>query len=286
MITILERLDGTRINLFEKGIMTLDFVVSPIDLVFDSESIRGRPGRIRTRDDYGNRKVILKLLAMAQDRADIPIIRDELAAIIDGNEPFYVYESVTPKLYGFELPGQSSLKTAYDHSDTYILEQKRLLIQRTGNESLKFDGLNGKRSIEFETYKLPFWESTKTTVELSNVPDNAYTWKFNTSSFIVWNLGNEIVDPRYIPLVIKIKGSFPNGITLTNQTTGDVFKFNGVLSSTDTLEIRDINYFVNGLNSASETNYNLITLKPGENQILITGGTVSLVEFDFRFHYR
>lgn len=302
MITVIEKLDGKRINLFERGFLTAEFIVGPVDMKTESESVRGRPGRIVTTFDYGNRSVALILYALAADRADTIALRDELAAVIDGNEPFYIYESVTPNLYGFQLPGEIAYKNAYEQSDTYILEGKRLLIYRTGNEALRFTELTGKREIAFENYELPFWESSKTTAELNVIPkewdvdswawgmgiewDKSFSWKFTSSSFTVQNLGNELVDPRYMPFKIKLKGSFSNKVTIRNSTTGNQFEFNGSLLSSDELVLDGVDYLKNGARVASKTNYGLIKLKPGENQISITGGTVSSVEFDFRFYFK
>lgn len=157
MITVIEKLDGTRYNLLEYGFLTLDLVVSPIDLVFDSENVPGRPGRIRTRSDYGNRKVSLKLLTFAKDQADMIAKRDTLASLLDSNEPIYIYESVGDGMYGFEYPGEKTGEFSYQNIEATVDYSKRLLIQRVGNESMKFKGLVGKRTIEFETYDSPFW---------------------------------------------------------------------------------------------------------------------------------
>ncbi|QCR33122.1 phage tail domain-containing protein [Lysinibacillus sp. SGAir0095] len=302
MITVIEKLDGTRINLFDKGVLTADFVVSPIDLKTDSENISGRPGRILTSFDYGNRAATLNLYALADSRLDTITLRDRIAELIDGNEPFYIYEGVTPKLYGFQLPGEVSNRNAYEQSDTYILEGKRLLIYRIGNGAIKFSGLTGNRNIEFETYELPFWESSKTTLELSELAkewninplilgmgiewDEDYTWEFTSAYPIVRNLGNVPVNPRYMPLKITIKGDFPNGVTLTNQTTGESVTFSGSLTASDTLVFDGVQYLKNGVNVSYQTNYGLIKLKPGENQISITGGSLTSVKFDFRFYFK
>ena len=299
---MIEKLDGTRFNLFDKGFLTAEFIVGPVDTKFSSESVQGRPGRILTTFDYGNRTVALVLYAIADDRYDTISIRDELAGLIDGNEPFYIYESVTQKLYDFQLPGQMSNLNAYQQSETHILEGKRLLIFRTGNEALRFSGLTGKRDVVFETHELPFWESSKTTLEFCEISkewninpvilgmgiewDEDYTWSFDTTNPNVINLGNVPVNPRYMPLKITIKGDFPDGLTLTNQTTGESVTYNGSLTPSDTLVFDGVQYLKNGVNVSKHTNYGLIKLIPGENQISITGGTVTSVEFDFRFYFK
>lgn len=301
MDLIIERLDGTRFRLSEHGVMVLDFVPSPIDITFDSENVQGRPGRIRTRSDYGNRLIKIYLMFVAQNRFGIPILRDEIADLLDGNEPFYVYESVTNKLYDFELPGQTQYNSAYANPETVDLTHKRYLIQRTGNESSKFSGLTGQRIIDFETYELPFAETPFTTLELLNKEwtDDQWAWAmgltweeeppkytFNTNSFIVKNFGQIKIDPRNIPLVIKLKGTFSSKVTIKNLSTGEEFIYNGPLAVGDELVIDGVDYLKNGARVTGNTNKNLISLKRGENQFEITGGTVTSISFDFRFYFK
>lgn len=156
-MTVIERLDGTRHNLYDYGIITTELWVYPIDIVFDSESIPGRAGRIRTRDDYGNRKVILKIMVFAENQQDMDVKHDLVASLLDTREPFYIYRSYVERLYDFEVPGQTSNNNIYKNIRSIPDFSKKLLIQRTGNEVMKFKGLVGTRSIEYETYSTPFW---------------------------------------------------------------------------------------------------------------------------------
>lgn len=75
-------------------------------------------------------------------------------------------------------------------------------------------------------------------------------------------------------------------MTLTNQATGERVTYNESLTASDTLVFDGVQYLKNGVNVSKHTNYGLIKLIPGENQISITGGTVTSVEFDFRFYFK
>lgn len=301
MDAIIERLDGTRFRLSEFGIMVLEFRVSPIDIQFDSEHVHGRPGRLRTKSDYGNRSITLKLMFTAQNRFGVPLLRDAVADIFDGTEPFYIYESVANKMYSFEIPGETQYSSAYDNPEIVDLMYKRYLVQRINNDSAKFTGLTGRRDVELETFDLPFAETPFTTLEIKNKEwtDNQWAWgtdldwqesppkyTFNSNSFIVKNFGQLKIDPRFFPLKIKLKGSFSNQVKIKNVTTNEEFIYNGSLSPTDELVLDGVDYLKNGNRVTSDTNKKLISLVRGENQFEIIGGTVSSISFDFRFYFK
>ena len=63
-MTIIEKMNGERFDLTKYGIPILK--VGPVDLVYDSENVKGRPGRNRTMRHYGVRKLQLKLLLNAE----------------------------------------------------------------------------------------------------------------------------------------------------------------------------------------------------------------------------
>lgn len=154
---IIEKLDGTQINLLDHNIIPYDLDVGPIDIVFDSENVPGRPGRIRTRYDYGNREVSLKLMVFADNPRDTIAKRDLIASLLDGNEPYYIYDFSVNSLYGFEKPGEKTGGFNFRNADIDIDMSKKLLVQRVGNAKLHYTGLVGKRTIEYETFDYPFW---------------------------------------------------------------------------------------------------------------------------------
>lgn len=154
---IIEKLDGTQINLLNLGFLPYDLDVGPIDLIFDSENIPGRPGRIRVRSDYGNRQVSFKVMVFATSPAETLVKRDLLASILDGKEPYYIYDFSVRGLYPFEKPGEKTGEFNFKDAIIDIDLSKKLLVQRTGNAKLHYKGLVGTRTIEYETFDSPFW---------------------------------------------------------------------------------------------------------------------------------
>ncbi len=109
---------------------------------------------------------------------------------------------------------------------------------------------------------------------------------YGTNNFTVKNLGNVKIDPRESELKITIKATASSYLEFKNNTTSEVFRFNGALTGTDTLVLNGIHTYKNGANAILNTNKKPLTLVPGNNVFSVSGGTVQSIEFDFRFLYK
>lgn len=298
-MTILETMEGVRHDLTRYGIPFLK--IGPVDIMYDSENVTGRPGRNRTQKYYGIRKIQLKLLLKADSEMHTIMLRDELASILDVAKDFYIYEQVSEKP-GFEFPGQTHFQSYQDRIKWTPLLYKRWRVERINNDAIEWNGLRGTRVIEFETSELPFAVSPYTSLQLQQYgkqwDSNMYSWEmglewdnggpnftFNQSYFTVKNHGNVDVNPRHMPLKIALRGHFPNGFTVTNHTTGESVTYNGSLTSSDTFVLDGVYYLKNGAHVTSATNKKLITLQPKDNQFSISGGTVHSITFDYPFYF-
>ncbi len=298
-MAILETMDGVRHDLTKYGVPILK--VAPIDIVYNSENITGRAGRNRTERYHGVRKLQLTLIVQAKDITDTELLTDQLADILDGDEEFYIYQQLMTKGYGFEMPGQLSFTGALDAVEWTPLMYKRWKVERINNDAIEWKGLKGKRVIEFETSDLPYGETPFSSMQLLdkewdleqiswglgfNWDENSPQFTFASNNFKVKNYGQITINPRYMPLRIVLRGNFLSGVTISNQTTGDTFTYNGALSTNDTLVIDGVNYLKNSHQITGQTNMKLITLKRGDNQFSIQGGTVTSVSFDFPFYFK
>ena len=299
-MAIIEKLDGSRYDLTKYGIPLLK--VNPVDIIYDSENVRGRPGRNRTDRYHGVRKLQLTMLLNAKSETDTIILRDKLAAILDDVEDFYLYEQVS-KGYKFELPGETSFKTSIDQLQWNPHMYKRWRVERINNDGIEWDGYRGKRVIEFETSDLPYAETPFTSLDIQSMEkswlDGRLAWQlgianwnnplpsytFNSNTFNVLNGGNVKVDPRCMLLKITLKGTFDSSVTIRNDTTGEVFIYKGSLTSSDTLVLDRISYLKNGAHITGSTNKKLISLAKGNNSFSITGGTITSISFEFPFYY-
>lgn len=110
----------------------------------------------------------------------------------------------------------------------------------------------------------------------------------NTSSFMIYNAGNQEVDPRESELVITLTSSTATaaGFIIRNNTTNETWKYNGNLNAGDQIIIDGVQMEKNAMNIVGDTDLDVISLAPGENQIQITGITGAFeISFEFRFLY-
>jgi len=88
-----------------------------------------------------------------------------------------------------------------------------------------------------------------------------------------------------LPLKITFTGASSN-LTITNQTTGDMWQYTGTTQAGDTITLDGVRSLKNGASIFGQTNRKLITLKSGWNDFAITGATGAFeISFDFRFYY-
>jgi hypothetical protein len=106
---------------------------------------------------------------------------------------------------------------------------------------------------------------------------------FTTSSFTFFNSGNQVVDPRlHSEMKIEFSGASTN-LTITNETTGDVWSYTGSTLSTDTILLKGIRSFKNGVSVFGATNRKLITLAIEDNDFTVSGASG---EFDLTISTR
>lgn len=107
----------------------------------------------------------------------------------------------------------------------------------------------------------------------------------STTTFKIYNAGDEKIDPRSKPLVIEFRGTSTN-LSIKNLTTLDTWSYTGTTLKTDFLKIAGVRSLKNGLSIFKDTNRKLITLQPGWNEFELTGTQGFFrITFQFRFNY-
>lgn len=269
--TIVQRLDGKMYKLEEIGIITRDFNPSSPSPKHNIEEIEGSHGAIDLGTVYEPRKINCSFYLKAYDMWDYALLRDEVFKIFDSRQSFYIIDARNPgKRWRVKCNG------------SYDIEQQRMY---------------GFFDIEFISFS-PFAESIGTT--LSPLTFDSDLWQIgqgliaedtkyhhNTTSFRIYNAGDVLIDPKYMPLKIKYKGK-SNNLTIKNNTTGDLWNYTGVTTTlNDVITLDGVRAYRNVLGSIfKNTNWALITLKPGWNDFELTGVNGDFkIEFDFRFYY-
>ena len=261
------------------GVLPLDFLVSAIEKERYVENIKGIPGPIDYGFDYKDREVTLNFwLRHFHGEHDQKLLKSELYAMLDSQPYFYVSDD--------QLPTRV-LKLAVD--EPYLPDR----INGSNISTLEF---------KCQIIGLPFWRTKYTTQDVEtkgfeaiaeqfgladglNIDYPKYT--FTENKFTVWNGGNVTLDPRNMPLKIKLKHLLTDGnFKLTNKTTGETFEYYAPRTG-NTVDLDGVQAFVGyQANRLRETNRKYISIVPGINEIEYSGGTMDNIQFDFPLYYK
>lgn len=269
----IEHLDGTTVDSRDFGFVVNRFHVPAPTVLNKSETIDGRHGGIDFGASYGPREIELEGYFNGKTVAAYPLYRDRIFRMFGGLKSFYIIDSYQP--------------------------WKRWLVRVDGDWDVDRLGRTafGEVKMTLKTQNLPFAETNATTLEPKVWKDNGWWWGagiawgdedayvYTTPSFTVKNFGDVPVDPRQSELVITFNGVSTN-LSITNETTGDVFQYYGTTGASDEIEINGIRPLKNGLSAIADTNLKLITIEPGENDFTVDGATGAFtISFEFRYLY-
>lgn len=261
------------------GVLPLDFLVSAIEKERYVENIKGIPGPIDYGFDYKDREVTLNFwLRHFHGEHDQKLLKSELYAMLDSQPYFYVSDDRLPTRV---------LKLAVD--EPYLPDR----INGSNISTLEF---------KCQIIGLPFWRTKYTTQDIEALGFDAIAEKFGMADglnidypkytftenkFTVWNGGNVTLDPRNMPLKIKLKHLVTDGtFKLTNKTTGETFEYYAPRTG-NTVDLDGVQVFVGyQANRLRETNRKYISIVPGINEIEYSGGTMDDIQFDFPLYYK
>jgi len=270
---IIELKDGTRYNLANYSCKRLHHRISSVEVVHNTSNVLGR-GLVFGKSYYGTRQIDVELYYKAEDIYDFYLLRDELNHLFSMKESFYIIFKREPgKRYLVQMASQLTLEpssSSRSFTVSFILEKK--FAESVGTS---FDLQNRKE-----------WDEDLWQYGMGIDWDEEYQYEFTSNSFSLYNIGNERIDPRYDQLEVTVKAVTSEYLQIRNTTSGDVYRFNGALTSNDTLILSGVKSLKNGLSVFSNTNKKLISLAPGVNNFVVEGGTVQSIAFNFRFLYR
>lgn len=287
--------DNKSYLLSDYDIHVQDIRVSSIPLITNRQEIDGFPGSLDYGSYYGDRPITVDFYIKARDDHDYPHLRDLLFELLVDTKPYYIRE----------------VRTTGEYEDDSYCKQKKVESYVNGkqyhvavNNTIDLDQVMkvGFGTIEYLTSGLPYAESIYTTKELNDTgysslvekyglvdginSDNT-KYKFTESNFTVWNAGNVTIEPETMRLLIRINGITPSdGFSIENLSTSEKITYNKKLNFKTSYIIDGINFTRGGIvNEFRDTNKKFISLKPGENNIKVTGEFAS-IEFDFRYYYK
>ncbi|MED0876553.1 phage tail family protein [Bacillus mobilis] len=271
MHLIIQRKNGKRYKLSkETGYIVLKFRPESIKVTRQRESISGRPP-VSIGTEIEGRSIHTELLFTAYDFPDHVLKRNEFFQILDSREEFYVIFS--------EEPGKRWLVSAEAFTPepvTTTLGRCEIVLY---SESPYAESI-GKTTDQI-TFDSNLWQIGQGLI----AEDIKYT--HSTLAFRIYNAGDVTIDPRSMDLKIKYKGR-SNNLSIKNVNTGDLWNYTGVTTTAnDVITLDGVRAYRNVLGSIfKNTNWGLITLKPGWNEFELAGPIGDFkIEFDFRFYY-
>ena len=262
---------------FPEGLMPLDIFVGSIAKERATETIEGRSGIVDYGTNYVDRSVELSMWINSSDTTDYRLLRNELYALFDTGNAFYIEETRVPSRV---------LKVAVDES--FIPD--RLTIR------------NASVDVTCRTLDSVFWESKYTTLELhdsgysataekyglvDNIDDEKVQYRFTSNNFTVYNAGNVTVEPESMYLrIIASEVTSSNNFTIRNKTTGDEFVLKRESNGSHVRLIGMVASMGSITNIFRDTNRRFIRLAPGDNEFEILNGTFAQISIDFKNYYK
>ena len=262
---------------FPDGLMPLDIFVSSISKKRATEEIEGRNGVVDYGTNYVDRSVELSMWINSADTIDYRLLRNEIYALFDTGNAFYIEETRVPSRV---------LKVAVDES--FIPD--RLTVR------------NASVEVSCRTLDSVFWETKYTTLEIhdsgyssavekyglvDNIDDEKVQYRFTENNFTVYNAGNVTVEPESMMLYIRASlldsaGNF----TIRNKTTGEEIILNRS-SAGSHFTIDGMVISLGGItNIFRDTNRRFISLVPGDNDFEVLNGTFEEIRFEFKYLYK
>lgn len=259
------------------GVTPLDFLVSSIERERYEETVNGIPGTIDYGFDFKDREITLKFqMEHYHDTFDFRLQRDELYNIFSSNNHLYVSDNLVPtRIIKLQVDGQ-------------------FIPERYGYwySTLEVTG---------KSVGLPFWQTKYTTQDIEasgytaieekygladGINVNYPNYTFNNKIVYVWNGGNVTIDPRNMPLMIKVNNLTSNvNFTIINETTNEQFVYKKQISPT-ALTLDGTKVLLGTYNYLRDSNRKFISLKPGLNKLKFLNGEFDNVRIDFPFFYK
>lgn len=269
MSLLIQKLNGVQFNTADFGLRLIEFDPDSPNYDHRYEDVDGIDGVIDVGTTMKQRTLNARFNMIARDMYDVALLRNEIFKLFHSKEAFYIIDN--------REPGKRWLVKVHP----YTIRTLRYF----------------KSSVDLQfTSASPYAESIGTTLDLMTFDSNLWQigqgliaedlkYTHETTSFRVFNASDIEIDPRKVPLVIRIRGA-TNGLTILNRTTGDTFKLNIPTVSGDTVELNRVRVFKNGNTVFTSTNRKVIRLAPGWNDFIVSGISGAFqIEFDFRFYY-
>ncbi|GAK32062.1 hypothetical protein WOSG25_270080 [Weissella oryzae SG25] len=111
------------------------------------------------------------------------------------------------------------------------------------------------------------------------------SFKSTANTFTINNLSSIAIDPYFQKHDLNIAINSDGPITITNKTNNTSWSYKSDIAFSDSLLIRGIVTYRNGVVDTMNTDFGFIKLEKGLNEILVTGSNNHSITFSFPFIY-
>jgi hypothetical protein len=278
---ILEREGQDPVRLDEtQDLVFLSFDVdSPTPINNTGGSIPGSDGvQDRGGTTYGSRNMVARFMLVEETKYNLALLKTNVLRLFDSKKPFSIIDEDNPGRRWKDLRLSDRI-TFEDKGPAMAIATIPMVAFMP--YAFSIGSLIDPFTIESELWQfsqnIPFEDAEGNLIDFS--------YEHTETEFSIWNLGDAVIDPRFIDLMITYKGA-SSGLTITNETTGDEWHYNGDSGSGDIITLDGVFSRKNGSSIFGDTSHKLITLAPGENKFKLTGTQGSFeISFDLPFLY-
>ncbi|MBF2179174.1 phage tail family protein [Staphylococcus warneri] len=239
----------------------------------ESTTMKGVDGELPNFATFAPFSLVVKCGFDGIDVIDATLAEQKLRNIFFKRKPYYIITSDNPCIkYAVKNPDINP-----DYGDYMAVKfELTFSVYKGYSESLK--------STDKFSLSSGDWQ-----FEEGLIFDDNIKYNHSTSSFKIFNGSDDTINPilrHKFRLDINIDA--PNGFTITNKTTGDVFEYTKPIKSNKTLSIQGVHPILNNKRVGVDTNFNFLTLDPGYNDIEISGSNLGKTntKWVFPFIYR
>jgi len=254
------------------GLDFLDYDEEGVEVQANTLERKGKDGVALGPSTFGPFNLVLRFTYVGTDTEDYNLMKQKLRGLLFRRDPYYIVHSDMPgKKYAVYCT-ENAITDVYSKYGTFEI---KFVVFKGYSESLK-DTL----SVDFLNDEWQFGNGL--------ITDNDISYRQNGKRFVIYNGSFDTIDPLNHKLIIRIKADAPNGFTMHNYHTNESFTYYGTLKNHQTLTLNGVHPIIGNTRVGIDTNYDWITLAPGNNNIEIEGNGLSNVsaEFEFNFIYR
>lgn len=237
---IIERMDGKTFHLNDLGIFEEKRLeISSPNIKTETTEIQGMHGIHSGETFLRERALKASLVLLADELGDMPEKKSEIFDLFDARQFFYLTEE---RDIG-----------------------KRWLVKSTSPFSIAEVATIGRFDISFTSFSA--FSETAALIQRH----------FDQPTFAFINEGTEKLNMRSQAVTeIEFRG-VSTGLVIRNHTTGDEWKYNGSTTADDVIVLKGIGSKKNGVSIFGDTNYQLLTFAPGQNNMEVIGAEAGFI---------